>query len=73
MNFKDQPIISMRNFSREMIDHILAAAEKMEPIARGEERSDLLSGKILAVLFLNQVQELECLLKLQCSGLEEMF
>jgi aspartate carbamoyltransferase catalytic subunit len=41
----------MRNFSREMIDHILAAAEKMEPIARGEERSDLLSGKILAVLF----------------------
>ncbi|ETA68395.1 aspartate carbamoyltransferase [Methanolobus tindarius DSM 2278] len=51
MNFKDQPIISMRNFSREMIDHILAAAEKMEPIARGEERSDLLSGKILAVLF----------------------
>jgi aspartate carbamoyltransferase catalytic subunit len=34
-----------------MIDHILAAAEKMEPIARGEERSDLLSGKILAVLF----------------------
>nr|WP_321497267.1 aspartate carbamoyltransferase [uncultured Methanolobus sp.] len=51
MNFKDQPIISMRNFSREMIDHILTAAEKMEPIARGEERSDLLSGKILAVLF----------------------
>jgi aspartate carbamoyltransferase catalytic subunit len=41
----------MRNFSREMIDHILTAAEKMEPIARGEERSDLLSGKILAVLF----------------------
>lgn len=34
-----------------MIDHILTAAEKMEPIARGEERSDLLSGKILAVLF----------------------
>lgn len=34
-----------------MIDHILNAAEKMEPIARGEHRSDLLVGKILAVLF----------------------
>ncbi|WP_321430182.1 aspartate carbamoyltransferase [uncultured Methanolobus sp.] len=51
MKFKDQPVISMREFSREMIDHILTAAEKMEPIARGEERSDLLSGRILAVLF----------------------
>ncbi|MBP1910580.1 aspartate carbamoyltransferase [Methanolobus bombayensis] len=51
MKFKDQPVISMREFSREMIDHILTAAEKMEPIARGEQRSDLLSGKILAVLF----------------------
>jgi aspartate carbamoyltransferase catalytic subunit len=41
----------MREFSREMIDHVLTAAENMEPIARGEERSDLLSGRILAVLF----------------------
>jgi aspartate carbamoyltransferase catalytic subunit len=51
MKFKDQHIISMRDFSREMIDHILCAAEMMEPIARGEQRSDLLAGKILAVLF----------------------
>lgn len=51
MKFKDQPVISMREFSREMIDHVLTAAENMEPIARGEERSDLLSGRILAVLF----------------------
>ncbi len=51
MKFKEQSIISMRNFSREMIDQILTVAEKMEPIARGEQRSELLSGKILAVLF----------------------
>lgn len=51
MKFKEQHIISMREFSREMIDHILNAAEKMEPIARGKNTSDLLAGKILAVLF----------------------
>ncbi|SFM77533.1 aspartate carbamoyltransferase [Methanolobus profundi] len=51
MKFKDNHIISKKDFSREMIDHILNAAEKMEPIARGEQRSDLLSGKILAILF----------------------
>ncbi|WP_340820317.1 aspartate carbamoyltransferase [Methanolobus sp. WCC4] len=51
MNFKDNHIISTRDLSREMIDHILDTAERMEPIARGEQRSDLLSGKILAILF----------------------
>ncbi|MDG6243408.1 MAG: aspartate carbamoyltransferase [Methanolobus sp.] len=51
MKFKDQHIISMRSFSKGMIDHILNAAEMMEPIAHGEQRSDLLAGKILAVLF----------------------
>ncbi|WP_342304025.1 aspartate carbamoyltransferase [Methanolobus sp. ZRKC5] len=51
MKFKDQHIISMREFSREMIDHILNAAEKMEPIAHGKHKSDLLAGKVLAVLF----------------------
>lgn len=51
MKFKDQHIISTRHFSREMIDHILNTAEKMEPVARGETKSDLLAGKILAVLF----------------------
>ncbi len=51
MKFKEQHIISMREFSREMIDHILNAAEKMEPIAHGKQKSDLLAGKVLAVLF----------------------
>ncbi|MBN2109682.1 MAG: aspartate carbamoyltransferase [Methanosarcinaceae archaeon] len=51
MRFKGSHIISMTSFSRDMIDHILETAEKMEPIALGKQRSDLLSGKILAVLF----------------------
>jgi len=51
MKFKDHHIISMTSFSRDMIDHILETAEKMEEIARGKRRSDLLKGKILGVLF----------------------
>ncbi|AFV23605.1 aspartate carbamoyltransferase catalytic subunit [Methanolobus psychrophilus R15] len=34
-----------------MIDIILETAEGMEPIALGKQKSDLLSGKVLAVLF----------------------
>lgn len=51
MIFKDHHIISMTSFSKDMIDHILETAEKMEPIALGKQKSDLLSGKVLAVLF----------------------
>jgi len=51
MTFKDQHIISMKDYSRDMIDHILNTAEKLEPIARGEKTSGLLDGKVLAVLF----------------------
>ncbi len=43
-------IISMRDFSRDEIDTILAKAKEFEPIARGKE-SNLLSGKIIATLF----------------------
>lgn len=51
MKFKGHHIISMTSFSRDMIDSILETAERMEPIALGKQRSDLLTGKILAVLF----------------------
>jgi aspartate carbamoyltransferase catalytic subunit len=51
MKFKDHHIISMTSFTREMIDHILETAEKMEEIALGKQSSDLLKGKILGVLF----------------------
>ncbi|NJD78311.1 MAG: aspartate carbamoyltransferase [Candidatus Methanoperedens sp.] len=43
-------IISMRDFSRDDIDIILAKAKEFEPIARGR-KSGLLSGKILSTLF----------------------
>jgi len=51
MYFKDMHILSMKDFSKEMIDHILETAEKLEPIAVMKERSDMLAGKVLAVLF----------------------
>ena len=40
----------MRDYSRDDIDIILDQAKEFEPIARGK-KSDLLSGKILAMLF----------------------
>ncbi len=43
-------IISMRDFSRDDIDVILAKSKEFEPFASGR-RSDLLCGKILATLF----------------------
>ncbi len=51
MNFKGHHIISMASFSRDMIDSILETAERMEPIALGKQKSDMLAGKILAILF----------------------
>ena len=50
MNFDSPHIISMKDFTRNEIDFILQRAVTMEPLARGG-RSDLLSGKILALLF----------------------
>lgn len=49
MNFKGRDILSIRDFTREEIDYILNVAERMEPLAR--TGSDLLRGKILALLF----------------------
>ncbi|MCS4541749.1 MAG: aspartate carbamoyltransferase [Euryarchaeota archaeon] len=51
MKFKGKDIISMRDFSKKEIEHILAIAKKMEPIARGKKKSQLLAGQILANLF----------------------
>ena len=41
----------MKDFSRKEIDHVLDTAEKLEPVARGENRFQLLDGKIVALLF----------------------
>lgn len=50
MKFSRRHIISMKDFSRDEIDFILDRAFKMEPLAKGG-RSELLAGKILALLF----------------------
>ena len=48
--FKKRHVLSMREFSREEIDSVLDLASDLEPYAHGK-RSDMLSGKILALLF----------------------
>lgn len=51
MMFEGMHILSLKDFSRDMIDHILDTAEKLEDIARDKKKSDILNGKVLAVLF----------------------
>jgi aspartate carbamoyltransferase catalytic subunit len=51
MPFKNKHVISMKDFSRKEIDYVLDTAEKLEPVAKGETRSKLLDGKIVALLF----------------------
>lgn len=48
--FKKRHVLSMRDFSREEIDSVLDLASELEPFAHGKQ-SDMLSGKILALLF----------------------
>ena len=48
-SFAGRDIVSIRDFSRQEIDHILDMAEVMEPIAK--KGSDMLRGKIMATLF----------------------
>ncbi|HMA83061.1 MAG TPA: aspartate carbamoyltransferase [Candidatus Thermoplasmatota archaeon] len=51
MNFTGKDIISIKDFSKTEINHILKYAEKMIPFAKGEKTSTLLKGKILSSLF----------------------
>ncbi len=48
--FKKRHVLSMRDFSREEIDSVLDLAASLEPYAKGK-KSDMLEGKILALLF----------------------
>ena len=50
-SLRGSDIVSIRDFSREQIEHVLEVAEGMVPIARGEQKSDLLEGRILGSLF----------------------
>ncbi|MGZ7048184.1 MAG: aspartate carbamoyltransferase, partial [Methanobacterium sp.] len=51
MGFDQEDIISIRDFDKKDIEYILKLAEEMEPIARSEKKSNILSGKILGMLF----------------------
>jgi aspartate carbamoyltransferase catalytic subunit len=51
MDFTGKDIISIKDFSKKEIDHILKCAEKMIPFAKGEKTLTLLEGKILSSLF----------------------
>ncbi len=51
IEFKGKDILSAKQFSKEELEYIFKVAAKMEPIARGEENSDLLQNKYLATLF----------------------
>jgi aspartate carbamoyltransferase catalytic subunit len=51
MVFDQKNIISISDFSKEDIEYILRLSEKMEPIARSKKQSNVLSGKILGMLF----------------------
>src|SRR2546425_1143859 len=48
-SFAGRDIVSIRDFSRREIDHILDMAEVMEPLAK--KGSDMLHGRIIATLF----------------------
>ena len=49
MEFLGKDIVSIRDLTREEIDHILKTTDKVEPLAR--KGSDMLHGKILATAF----------------------
>lgn len=51
MGFNQKNIISIRDFTKRDIEYILKIAAEMEPIARSKEKSDILSGKLLGMLF----------------------
>ena len=51
IEFKGKDILSAKQFSKEELEYIFKVAAKMEPIAKGEESSDLLQNKYLATLF----------------------
>lgn len=50
-DFKGMDVVSIRDFSREQIEHVLRLAEKMVPIAKGDERSVMLEGRVMGTLF----------------------
>ena len=51
MNLKGRDLVSIRDLSKEEIFYILKKADEMIPYAKGEKKTNILKGKILATLF----------------------
>lgn len=51
MKFEGRDILSIKDFSKNEIMHILRTAKKMVPIAKGKKDDESLKGKILATIF----------------------
>ena len=49
LGFEGRDIISIKDFSKDEINHVFKVARNMEPLAA--KGSDMLKGKILATLF----------------------
>ena len=50
-SFLGRDILSLKDFDRQEVDHILEVAAELAPIAHGRKNTDLLKDKILAVAF----------------------
>jgi len=50
-DFKGKDLVAIRDFSKDKIERIMDLAEKMVPIAKGEERSKLAVGYVQGSLF----------------------
>ncbi len=50
-DFTGRDIISIKDFSKTDIEHVINAAKQMVPVATGKKKNNLLNGKILATLF----------------------
>ncbi len=50
-DFTGRDIISIKDFSKTDIEHVINAAKQMVPVATGARKTNLLNGKILATLF----------------------
>jgi aspartate carbamoyltransferase catalytic subunit len=49
--FKGCDLVAIRDFSRESIEHVMDLAEKMVPVAHGDERCTLAAGYVQGSLF----------------------
>jgi aspartate carbamoyltransferase catalytic subunit len=51
MDFVGKDVVSIKDFSKEEIEHVIDCAGKMAPLADGKGKSQSLEGKVLASLF----------------------